>query len=1026
MGAGFVHLHTHSHYSLMDGVPSPGELARQAAALGMPALALTDHDALFGAARFYRAAKEAGIRPIIGCELSVGPAGHHLVVLARDATGYHNLCRLATLAATAAAAGRAGGAGVDREALWRWGDGLIVLSGCRRGEIPSLLAAGRREDARRAARAYRDRFGPDGFFIELQDHGFDHEAALNRELVQLAAEEGLEVVATHNVHYTVPEQAAARTALARLAAADGPAPAVPDPGRFYMTSPEEMARRFAAVPAALRNTVRIAERCDVRLDPAGLRLPAFCPGDGPPDALLARLAAEGARQRYGDPLPSAVSARLDYELAIIRRLGLASYFLLLWDAVQWARRQGIPIGPGRGSATSSLVVYCLGITAVDPLAHGLVFERFLNPDRQAPPDIDIDVCDVRRGEVLQYIRGRHGADRVAQIATFATLAARAALREMGRALGVPQADIDRLARLIPAEPGITLQEAAAAVPALAQARQDPRLAELWRLAEAVEGAPKHLSVHAAGIVVGDGPLDEQLPLVHTGPDTQLIQYPMEDVEALGYLKVDFLGLRTLTVIQRCRELVARRGGMVPDPLPLDDPAVYRMLSQGGTEGVFQLETPMFQRLTAQLEPAAFSDLVALLALGRPGPAQRIDAFVRRRHGREPVRYLHPALEPVLAETYGVMLYQEQVMRIAMDLAGFSPAEADLLRRGMSKKQPELLAQARERFLRGARAQGVPGTVAEAVFAELERFADYGFAKSHSVAYALISYETAYLRCHFPAEFMAAQLSSVRGNPDRVARYVAACRRMGVRVLPPDVNESDSDFSVDASGAIRYGLGAVKHVGHAAAAAIVAARGGRPFRSLQDLVQRVPARHVPRRALEALIAAGACDGLGQTRRQLLAELGRMEAPPQAEAGPPNAQISMFGPAGAGDGPEHAPTGAEAAPTGAAPYGGHGSRAAVGKAAKDATVAGAPDFAMLELGGPALVVDVAAEAADLERLAAVLRRFPGGAPVVVRVRTRGGTVTVLGGEQLKVAPGPPLMSALAALAREGWLTAAVAPP
>lgn len=1016
MGRAFVHLHTHSHYSLLDGVAAPEELVQQAAALGMPALALTDHDALFGAARFYRAARAAGIRPIIGCELTLAPAGYHVTVLARDAAGYGNLCRLATLAATAAAGGRpgSGAPGVDRETLWRWGDGLVVLSGCGRGEIPSLLAAGHRELAGQAARAYRERFGPDGFFIELQDHGLAHQAALNRALADLAADLDLPVVATHNVHYVVPDQAAARTALARLA---GGKPGTADAGTFHLASAEEMVHRFADFPAAVDNTLRIADLCQVSLDPGGLRLPAFAPGDGSPETVLRQLAAQGARQRYEDPLPRAVRERLEHELAIIGRLGLASYFLILWDAVSWARRQGILIGPGRGSATSSLVVYCLGITDVDPLAHGLVFERFLNPDRQAPPDIDIDVCDARRGDLLDYMRRRHGAERVAQIAAFATLAARAALREMGRALGVPAEAVDRLVRLVPQEPGMTLAAAEEVVPALAQARQEPQLAELWRLARAVEGAPSHLSVHAAGIVVGDGPLDEQLPLVYTGENTRLIQYPMDDVEALGYLKMDFLGLRTLTVIQRCREIIRERGGTVPEPLPSDDPAVYEMLIRDGTDGVFQLETPMFRRLTAQLQPAAFKDLVALLALGRPGPSQRIDAFLRRRHGRKPVRYMHPALEPLLEETYGIILYQEQVMRIAMDLAGFSPAEADLLRRGMSKKQPELLSRARARFLAGARERRVPEPVARAVFEELERFAGYGFAKSHSVAYARISYETAYLRCHYPAPFMAALLSSVRGNPARIARYVDACRRLGVQVLPPDVNESDSDFTVDETGRIRYGLSAVKHVGHGAAAAIVAARGDHPFRSLQDLVQRVPGRHLTRRVLEALINAGACDGLGPGRRELLLELGRLAAPSglvySASGGSAahGVQASIFGAAELGDRPRPAEDlkarSAEPEPS--------------DKDASDAIGGHWPVSGMLGMDGPALVVEVSAAAAPkLQRLARLLRRFPGKVPVVVRVRHDGGVVTLLA-EEVRVAPSDRLLVALKNVGLEGWITA-----
>ena len=964
----------------------------QAAAMGMDALALTDHDALYGAARFFRAARSAGVHPIIGCELTIGSSGHHLTVLARDLSGYRNLCRLATKAASRAA-GRAWGvtAGVQRDDLWRFGDGLIVLSGCARGEIPSLLSAGREEDARRAAREWRERFGPDGFFIELQDHGLPGQAELNQRLVALAVAEQLPVVATHNVHYARPEQAPARDALLRVASNHGAGPVGPMPrgNGLHLAPAHEMMARFAHIPEAVRNTVRIAEMCRVDLAPSGLRLPAFPPGEPSPQALLERLAREGAARRFRDPLPAAVEARLGHELAIIGRLGLASYFLLLWDAIGWAKKHGIAVGPGRGSAASSLVVYCLGITDVDPLAYGLVFERFLNPDRAAPPDIDIDVCDDRREELLEYVRRRHGEDRVAQIAAFATLAPRAALREMGRALNVPKEDLDRLSRLIPPGPGATLAKAAAEAPALAALRQDPRIDELWRLAEMVEGAPRHLSVHAAGIVVGDGPLEDRLPLVVTGEGARVIQYPMEDVEALGYLKIDFLGLRTLSVIQRCRHLAGRRGTPVPDPVPLDDPAVYRMLGQGGTDGVFQLETPAFHRLTVKLKPARFDDIAALVALGRPGPAQRIDAFVRRRHGREPVAYMHPLLEPVLADTYGVILYQEQVMRIAMELAGFTPAEADILRRGMSKKQPELLAAARERFLAGAAANGVPQDVAEAVFADLEQFAGYGFAKSHSVAYARLSYETAYLRCHFPAEFMAAQMASVRGDPERVARYAAACRRMGVRVLPPDVNASGSDFSVTADGAIRAGLGAIKHVGMAAAEAIVAARGDRPFGSLAELVERVPARHVPRRVLEALIQSGACDGWGKSRSDLLAELGSLPPGGGFTTGAPAAgsqQASIFDRTGA--------------PVGA------------GSGVSD----------MLGAGGRALVLDVTEDAApELARLADLLHQFPGEAPVVVRVRGSRGTVTVATGDTVRVTADEALLSGLQELAREGWLTA-----
>ena len=1002
MSGGFVHLHTHSHFSLLDGAASPEALVRRAAQLGMPALALTDHDAMFGAVRFYRAAREAGVHPVIGLELTVGPGAHHVTLLAENNDGYRSLCRLSTAAMSAPASGgpepaggrpAAPGRPVPLELLWEAGDGLIVLSGCRRGIIPALLRAGRRDDARREAVRFLERFGPERFFIELQDHGLPGQAELNRALAELADELGLGVVATNNVHYAARGDAEAHDALLAL----GAGARLDDPDRlrfgsaeYYMKSPGEMQRLFRERPDALENTVRIAQRCRVELELGRVRLPKFRPagaeggsrgagpeasasagpgggaGPGAADRILAERAWAGARSRFGGRIPAAAEERLRHELDVIAGMGMADYFLLVADIVQRARELGIPVGPGRGSAAGSLVAYSLHITDVDPLQYGLVFERFLNPQRLQMPDIDVDVCDTRRDELLREVRERYGRERVAHIAAFGTLAARAALRDMGRVLDVPAATVDRAARMVPAEPGMTLAEAQRRFPALQRLRAENERTERWfRLAEAVEGTPRHLSVHAAGIVIGDGPLAGRLPLVAAEDGAVVTQYPMEDVEALGFLKMDILGLRTLTVVDQAKKLAAAAGRAVPDPLPLDDEAVYAALNRFGTEGVFQLETPMFQRLAERLRPDRFSDLVALVALGRPGPGERVDDFIRRRHGRQRVVYHHPLLEPILEETYGVIVYQEQVMRIAVDVAGYSPAEADLFRRAISAKSAEALQSQRERFVAGAEANGVPAGVAGRIFDELAAFAGYGFNKSHSVAYALLSYETAYLRTHYPAEFFAALMSSWKHNPQRLARYAAAARRMGVRVLPPDVNTSPAGFGV-VDGAVAFGLEGVRHVGRAAAEAIVAARADGPFRSFADLVRRLPGGIARRRLFESLIEAGACDSLGESREAMLRAAAGQGGPPGAGA---VGQTSLF----------------------------QGIRAR--SDSSDTIESAAP-----------LVIDAGAEAAaHFPALKRLLAAYPGPVPVVLRVDTGDAWVAIRPAGP-GVAPTPELMQKL----------------
>lgn len=1002
MSVPFVHLHVHSHFSLLDGTASPEALAARAAALGMPALALTDHNALFGAVRFFRAAKEAGVHPVIGLELSVGPEGRHVTLLAENDQGYRNLCRLATAAMSESraggdgyramvgnvaadgvgASGGVGGGGrraVPQELLWEAGDGLIVLSGCRKGQIPALLAAGRVEEAKRIAAAFRERFGPGRFFIELQQHRPADEE-LNRRLAALADDLGLPVAATNNVHYISPEDAGAHDVLLALGAgaklADPRRPRFPSP-EYYMKSGEEMQRLFAHRPDALTNTLRIAESCQVDPGLGRLRLPRFFPDAATAAAQLRRQAYEGAVQRFGQPLPAPAAERLAHELDIIAAAGLADYFLLVADIVGRARELGIPVGPGRGSAAGSLTAYCLFITDVDPLEHGLLFERFLNPQRLQMPDIDVDVCDVRREELLDEVRRRFGPDRVAQIATFGTLAARAALRDVARVLDVPAATVDALARLVPNEPHMTLAEAKRRVPELARAAADEETAQLLAAAEAVEGTPRHLSIHAAGIVIGDGPLAGELPLVTTSDGVLVTQYPMEDIQALGYVKMDLLGLRTLTVLDAVRR-VAR--GTAPGRLPLDDVKVYASLRRYGTEGIFQLETPMFQRLSERLQPERFSDLSALLALGRPGPVERVDEFIRRRKGQAPVEFHHPKLAPILAETYGIIVYQEQVMRIAVDVAGYSPAEADLFRRAMSAKQPEMMAAQQQRFIAGAVENGVPEDVAGRIFAELAAFAGYGFNKSHSVAYALLTYETAYWRTHYPAQFFAALLSSWRGNPQRIARYVAAARRLGVRVLPPDVNTSPADFAV-VDGAVAFGLSGLRHVGEAAAEAIVEARRDGPFASLADLMRRLPARHAHRRLLESLIEAGACDGLGGSRAELLKQLG-----PEGAAGTAVGQTSLFVSAG----PDRRESGGGSA--------------------------GSDFSATMKDGGPLIITLAAESAGHFPAVRRLLEAHPGPVPVLLHLLA-GDRVVILEPGDLKVAPTPALMDKLKREAARG---------
>ena len=886
----FVHLHTHSQYSLLDGACRLEELVEQVRAMGMPAVAVTDHGALFGLVEFYKLARAAGVKPILGCELYLAPqdrrdrtggpgeAAFHLLVLAESDEGLRNLMRLSTIGYLE---GFYYKPRIDHEVLAAHSAGLIATTGCMSSEICHHLLRGDEAAARRALERYLEVFGRGRLYVELQRNGVEGQEELNRQLVELARRYELPLLATNDVHYLRRSDASFHDVLLCIQTGKF----LSDAGRlrfatdqFYLRSPQEMRELFSDLPEACERTLEVAERCQVELKLGKPRLPAFPTPDGLSDeAYLRQLAYRGAQRRFG-AVPEPIRQRLDYELGIIERTGFAGYFLIVQDFVNFARGQGIPVGPGRGSAASSLVAYCLGITNINPLDHGMIFERFLNPERVSMPDIDIDFADDRRDEVIAYVVRRYGQDRVSQIATFGTMAARAAIRDVGRVLQVAYGDVDRLAKLVPAGPGVTLEHALAESDELRRRyEQDERVRRLIDLARQVEGFPRHLSMHAAGVVIAPEPLMQLVPLARTSDGATVTQFPMEHLEELGLLKMDFLGLRNLTVIRSAVELIAQQGGprIDVDGLSLDDPAVYALLGRGETEGVFQLESRLFKGMMRELQPQRFSDLVAALALGRPGPMQFLGDFVARRHGRQPVTYAHPALEPILKDTYGIIVYQEQVMRIATELAGYTPGQADVLRKAMGKKKPEEMAAERARFVEGMVARGHPRELAEQLFAEIERFAQYAFNVAHSAAYALISYQTAYLKAHHPVEFMAALLTSVAANSDKVKTYVDACRQMGIPVLPPSVQHSRGEFWPE-QGAIRFGLLAVKHVGEPAVQAILRAREeGGPFRGLGDFCRRAltaaaSASAFNQRVVESLIQAGALDAFGP-RGALLAAL-----------------------------------------------------------------------------------------------------------------------------------------------------------
>jgi len=905
----FVHLHVHSEYSLLDGMARLEPLAARVRELGMDSLAVTDHGVMYGAIELCKAAAHHEIKPIIGCEVYVAPRSrlqkepkldtnpHHLVLLARNEEGYHNLIQLCTRAQLE---GFYYKPRIDTELLSEHARGLIALSACKSGEIPRLLLQNKLAEAERRAAWHRDLFGPDNYYLELQLHeGLPELPALNAALAELGRRLHIPLVATNDTHYINPGDAAAHELLLCIQTNT----TLSDPKRmrmsgndYYLRSPEEMATLFADYPEALENTRRIAEACDLHLQNQGYHLPIFeVPEGDTPESMLRRLCLEGLQRRYPEVTP-ALLARLEHELAIIHQMGFDTYFLIVWDLVHFAKSHGILVGPGRGSAAGSLVSYALAITDLEPIANGLIFERFLNPGRVTMPDIDLDFPDDRREELIAYAIRKYGQEKVAQIVTFGTMAARAAIRDAGRAIGIPLNEVDRVAKLVPAGPKVTIASALEESAELRQAcEESDYIRDLVDKARALEGLARHASTHAAGVVIADKPLTTYVPLAMAPRgEGQVTQYTMEALEEIGLLKIDFLGLSTLTILQRALDNIqATRGIQLrTSEIPLDDPAIYELLSSGEVTGVFQVESAGMRRTLRDMRPTTFEDIVVLLSLYRPGPMQFIENYIARKEGREKVTYRHPALEPILKDTNGIIVYQEQIIRIATDLAGYSSSEADLMRRAVGKKKAKALQEQRLKFIEGARQRGIPEEAASLIFDDIEFFANYGFNKAHSAAYAVLTCQTAYLKAKYPVEYMAAMLSVERGNSEKVASLIGECRRLGIDVLPPDVNCSQVDFTIE-NGAIRFGLGAIKNVGEGAVDEILRARGSKPFVSVDDWCHRVDLRQVNKRVLECLIKSGAMDCLG-TRSQLLAAIDRMvTVSQQVHAAREAGQLSLFG-------------------------------------------------------------------------------------------------------------------------------------
>jgi DNA polymerase III subunit alpha len=872
--APFVHLHVHSEYSILDGACRIPALAARAAELEMPAVTLTDHGSLAGAVELHREAKKQGIKPIVGCEVYVTDdrcrqeKGYaHLTVLAESNEGYANLIRLSSLGYLE---GYYYKPRVDWELLERHAEGLVVLSGCLSGRVAKALEETRPQDAAADLDRLVQIFGQDSTYVEIQNAGLEPQQRINPQLAKLAEATGLPLVATGDVHYLMHEDARAHEALLCIQSGDSlknPNHWRFDTDQFFFKTPAEMAQDFAAYPDALRRTLEVAERCTVTIETDRLLLPRFpTPDDRDAFEYLVELCEAGLARRYAT-ITDELRDRLQFELKTIREMGFADYFLIVWDFVHFAKTNGIQVGPGRGSAAGSLAAYCLEITDVDPMRYGLLFERFLNPGRKSMPDMDIDFAVAGRDRVINYVSEKYGRDRVAQIITFSTMMARAAVRDAGRVLEVPYGTVDRVAKLIPEGPKVYLEDSLKPGQELRAAYDaDPLVKEIVDLAKPLEGLVRADSIHAAGVVIGDRPLIEYVPLQQKGPDQEVVtQFSMGDVEKLGLLKIDFLGLRNLDVIDKAVELV---GDLDIEAVPLDDAKTYEMLARGDAIGVFQFESSGMREALRQVKPTEFEDLIALVALYRPGPMQYIPVYARRKHGLEQVAYPDERLRSITEGTYGISIYQEQSMEIAKRIAGFTPAEADDLRKAIGKKIHSLMASLKEKFIEGCIANETSPQVARQLWDDLEKAQDYSFNKSHAAGYALIAYRTAWLRAHHPHEYMAALISSVMSTKDRVPFYVNACHELGIEVLPPDVNTSQVDFAV-VEGKIRFGLNAVKNVGESACNAIVSAReAGGTFESIWDFTERVDPQVVNKRALESLVKSGGLDSTGAPRKGMV--------------------------------------------------------------------------------------------------------------------------------------------------------------
>jgi DNA polymerase III subunit alpha len=885
----FVHLHLHTEYSLLDGAIRMKELMKKAAELKMPAVAMTDHGNLFGAIEFYQEAKHAGIKPIIGCEAYIAPRSHkeransmresayHFTLLAQNETGYHNLVKLIS---TAHLDGFHYRARIDKELLAQHAAGLIGLSGCLAGEVNSAIQSNKIDIAKQAAAEYRDILGPENFFIELHDHGMEEQRLCNRVLPQIAKDLGVGLVAANDVHFLHKSDHDAHDVMLCI----GTGKMVADENRMrylpelFFKSPEEMREIFKDFPEAISNTLAIAERCHLEIELGKSKYPAYPVPDGVNrEKYLRELCAKGLVERYGEraKIDNQLSQRLEYELGVLEKTGFVSYILIVWDFIHFAKGRGIPVGPGRGSAAGSLVAYVLGITDIDPLQYGLIFERFLNPDRISPPDIDVDFCEARRSEVLEYVRQKYGERRVAQIITFGKLKAKSVVRDVGRVIGLPYAAADRIAKMIPNELNITLESAVEKNAELKRAiATEKETRQVFEYGKILEGLSRNAGVHAAGVVIADRDLTEYIPLCRDVKGNDVIsQYPMGPLNDLGLLKMDFLGLKTLTVIEDTLTLIHKREPEFSlKKIPMDDQATFDLYNRGETVGLFQMESGGMTSTARQFDVQKIDDIIALIALYRPGPMDLIGDYIKRKKGLTKIRYEHPLLEEICADTYGVMIYQEQVMAAASKLGGYSLAQGDLLRRAMGKKDKVKMAKERKNFIEGcACTNKIPEKKANAIFDLLEKFAGYGFNKSHSAAYGVISYQTAYLKAHYAVEFMAGLLSNEINNTEKISVFVGECKRMGIAILPPDINRSGLKFTPESHQdkmAIRYGLAAIKNVGESAMEMSILERDRNgDFTSLEDFCGRLGTRVANRKMLESLIKAGAFDFVGRDRAEL---------------------------------------------------------------------------------------------------------------------------------------------------------------